>query len=108
MTDALLMAGAAAIVYVAFALLALTQERHRESVAGRQHASVSATANVWRWRQMAALALAAGLGICIAAHGPQFGAILWVLLLCACALAVALTLTWQPQRLRWVARLVGP
>lgn len=91
----------ALLAYAAFALLALSQERHWETVAGGR---LPAALDV-RWRRRTGAALLAGtLLSCLAVHGPGFGAILWVLLLALGAFGVAMTLTWWPALLKPVAR----
>lgn len=86
----------------AWGLLALSQERHRERVWPE--------AGAWRspvWaRPLAFALLVVALGLCWRAQGPGFGALLWVVVLCATAMLLALTLTWRPHWLRPVARLL--
>ena len=98
MLDALGMLLAALLMVIGFGLLALSQERHFETVFGR--AAVSPAELVRRNRIVGAFAIAAALPICIHAEGPGFGGLLWVVVMGACAIFIALLLTWKPSWLR--------
>lgn len=108
MIDDMLTTIAALIIYMALAMIALMQERHWMSVMSRHVAQYSAPEGRRRWQRCAVLGITAGLMLCVAAHGPGFGIILWLLLLTLGALAVTFTLAWQPQRLRRLAKLMSP
>ena len=97
MLEALLTLAAAMAIYLALALLALSQEEHW-SRAGMP--PTTKLARHWRYVASAVLVLA-GL-LCVAVHGAGFGLILWVMLIGAGIMAVALTLSWRPQ---WLARI---
>lgn len=86
---------AALLDLVGFGLLALTQERHYETVFGPSH--TMRPDRVARLRDLGFALVACSLPICIAASGSGFGSLLWVVLMAACAGAVALALTWQPR-----------
>lgn len=91
---------AAALLALAFAVLALTQEPHRQRVA-RTPLRMD-RARIARLRGLAWLGLGAGLLLCIAGHGAAFGSVMWVLLLAAAGVAVAFTLAWRPGALAWL------
>lgn len=92
------------LLWISFALLALSQERHRDSVL----ASATPLALRCRAQRMIAfIAIAAALPLCMALEGAAFGGLLWSLLLSACAASVALTLTVCPSMLRPLARLMA-
>jgi iron complex outermembrane receptor protein len=48
----------------------------------------------------------AALGVALATQGPSFGALLWVVAISAAAVAVAFTLSWWPEALRPLGRLM--
>jgi hypothetical protein len=48
----------------------------------------------------------AALGVALATQGPSFGALLWVVAISAAAVAVAFTLSWWPETLRPLGRLM--
>ncbi|MES2950146.1 MAG: DUF3325 family protein [Pseudomonadota bacterium] len=85
-----------------FALLALSQPRHRERVYG----SNQAVALVFtRHRAIGFIAISLSLPACLISQGGSFGTLLWVLAMTAAAMAVAFTLTWRPLWLRGVGHL---
>ena len=94
--------------YAAWALLALSQPAHRESVAllaGRR-------APRPRWMQGSA-ALCAGVcvALCVRIEGWSFGLLLWMGIVCTTALATTLTLTClrsAEERADAAARNRGP
>lgn len=92
-----------ALLWISFALLALSQERHRDSVLA---SATPLTLRYWAQRTIAFIAIAAALPLCMALEGAAFGGLLWSLLLSACAASVALTLTVCPRMLRPLARLM--
>lgn len=94
------------LLYGAFAMLALTQERHWEAVSDAAGMPASGQARPGMWRAAAALLFLGGLAGCVSGHGPGFGAILWVVLLGACGFAVAMTLAWAPAKLGVLARIM--
>lgn len=100
MREVLLMLAACVVLLLGMALLALSQERHRDRI----FISTRPTAHSIRAHRTAGF-ITTGLGLpaCIASQGASFGSLLWLLLLSAAALAVALTLTWRPQWLRPLA-----
>ena len=102
MLEALLTLTAAMAIYLALALLALSQEDHW-SRAGMP----PATRLAHRWRYVASIVLILAGLLCVAGHGVGFGLILWVMLVGAAIVAVALTLSWRPQWLGAMARVAG-
>ena len=102
MLEALLTLTAAMAIYLALALLALSQEDHW-SRAGMP----PATRLAHRWRYVASIVLILASLLCVAGHGAGFGLILWVMLIGAAIMAVALTLSWRPQWLSGIARGAG-
>lgn len=80
-----------------FALLALSQERHRKQMFGPL-AGRAPRLRVQRATGFTAIGL--GLPLCVAAESASFGSLLWVVLVCAAAMSIALTLTWQPHWLQ--------
>jgi hypothetical protein len=101
MRDAGLLALAAAACYVGFACLALSQDRHWQSVmAGLKPKRWL----VIRLRTAGGFALAASLALTLLRDGPSFGSLLWVLLLAVDATVVAFTLTWRAGWLRPVGQ----
>jgi len=102
MLEALLTLTAAMAIYLALALLALSQEDHW-SRAGMP----PATRLAHRWRYVASIVLILAGLLCVAGHGVGFGLILWVMLVGAAIVAVALTLSWRPQWLGGIARVAG-
>lgn len=87
---------AAGLAWLAFALLALAQERHWDSVA-----RVPGPGPVRRrWhRCTAASCMAAALLLCTVTAGGGLGVLLWAFLCFAAAFSVSLTLTWWPWQL---------
>lgn len=105
MADALLTITAFAVAYFAFALLALSQERHWFSVSRNLDAAHPSEAALRRWRCAGGTGLAAACALCLSVHGASFGGLLSVVMLGACAIAVALTLAWTPHWLRFITRM---
>ena len=103
MVELLTMLGAAALSYLAFAWLALSQEEHWRALPGHAVKPAPAAHVARRWRFSAAGALACACVLCLWGHGPSFGIVLWVLLCGGGAMAVAFTLSWRPQWLRALA-----
>lgn len=91
------MAGAFLLLFLGFAVLALSQERHRERVFG-PNLPVAIPSRAKRAIGFVAIGLA--LPFCVASQGGGFGSLLWVVLMGAAAMAVALLLTWHPRSLR--------
>lgn len=87
---------AAVLLMAAFALLALSQERHWEAVAGTPGPAPKRRG--WH-RGIAAVCIAAALPLCLFAAGGGMGTLLWAFLCSAAAFAVSLTLTWRPSAL---------
>lgn len=106
MLELLLSCAAAAGIYLAFALLALSQEEHWAASVGTQPAPPSARLRR-RWRYVAGTALALAGALCVAGHGSGFGLLLWVLMMGAGIMAVAFTLSWKPHWLRGIAQGAG-
>lgn len=102
MPEALLTLAAAMAIYLALALLALSQEDHW-SRAGMPPSTRLAR----RWRYLAGVVLILAGVLCVASHGAGFGLILWVMLIGAGIVAVALTLSWRPRWLGGLARGAG-
>lgn len=103
MLELLTMLGAAAMSYVAFAWLALSQEGHWRALPGNADHTAPAAHVLRRWRWRAACMLACAYALCLWGHGPSFGTVLWALLLAAGAMAVAFTLSWRARWLRLLA-----
>ena len=106
MLELLLTCVAAAGIYLAFALLALSQEEHWAASVGTQPAPPSARLRR-RWRYAAGTALALAGALCVAGHGSGFGLLLWVLMMGAGIMAVAFTLSWKPHWQRGIAQGAG-
>jgi hypothetical protein len=85
-----------------FACLALSQNRHWQTVAP-PHPGVPPQAGILRIIGIGAQGVAAALTIALV--GPGFGSLLVGLGLTLAAITVALTLTWRPQLLRPLARI---
>lgn len=102
MPEALLTLAAAMAIYLALALLALSQEDHW-SRAGMPPSTRLAR----RWRYLAGVVLILAGVLCVAGHGAGFGVMLWVMLIGAGIVAVALTLSWRPRWLGGLARGAG-
>ncbi|MBO1327701.1 DUF3325 domain-containing protein [Acetobacter suratthaniensis] len=90
-------------LFIAFALLALTQFNHRRAC-GMTDLPPSRTRLI---RLMAGVMLLFALVISIAHESSGFGFLLWVGLLSLCACAVALLLGWYPRLLAPLARLMA-
>jgi hypothetical protein len=95
--------GAAALSYVAFAWLALSQDEHWRALPGNAEQTAPAAHVMRRWRWRAARVLACAYALCLWGHGPGFGTVLWVLLSAAGAMAIAFTLSWRARWLRALA-----
>lgn len=105
MHDALWMGAASLLNTLGMAWLALSQERHLDTVCAGQHPSPGPTPappTQHRWRLRGAALLALALGLCLWQDGAAFGSLLWLMLLSASALAVALQLSFGPGALRWL------
>lgn len=104
MHDALWMGAASLLNTLGMAWLALSQERHRDTVCAGQHPSPAtpSPATLRRWRLRGATLLALALSLCLWQDGAAFGSLLWLMLLSASALAVALQLSFGPGALRWL------
>lgn len=100
MHDAVWMAAAGLLNTLGMACLALSQERHRDTLGLDHHRPP--TLATWRLQGIVLLALAWVL--CLWQDGPAFGSLLWLMLLSAGALAVALQLSFGPNMLRWLLR----
>lgn len=107
MHDALWMGAASLLNTLGMAWLALSQERHLDtvSVSAGHHPTPGPTPGsptLRRWRLRGAALLALALGLCLWQDGAAFGSLLWLMLLSASALAVALQLSFGPGALRWL------
>ena len=103
MHEALWMGAASLLNTLGMAWLALSQERHLETVsAGQQPGPSTSPSALRRWRLQGAALLALALGLCLWQDGAAFGSLLWLMLLSASALAVALQLSFGPSALRWL------
>lgn len=104
MFNALSLLAIAALLFTSFALLALTQERHWETVSGSKAPFVQ-----YKWAQRAIflIAIFCVLPLNVALEGAGFGSLLWLLMVCASAGAVALTLTVCPAVLHPLARIMA-
>lgn len=104
MREVLSMASAFLLLFLGFALLALSQERHQQRVFG----SNWPLARVSRpQRVVGFIAISSALLLCVSGQGGGFGSLLWVVLMGAAAMAVALLLTWRPSAFRLLARLLA-
>lgn len=106
MIDMFVTIAIAALMYLGWATVAVTQERHRETLLGAA-ATAPTAASLVGARAAGACCLAAGFCVSLLTDGPGLGSILGLLLLGATAIGVAFTLTWRPAALRWIARLAG-
>lgn len=103
MPDALWMAAAGLLNTLGMACLALSQERHRDTLGLDRHRPP--TPATWRrWRLQGAALLVLALGLCLWQDGTALGSLLWLMLLSAGAFAVALQLSLGPNTLRWLLR----
>lgn len=105
MRDATLLFASFAVSWLGFALLALSQSRHRAALAA-PHAPSS-----WRLarqRGAGALLLAMALVPAWLRDEPGFGTVLWALLLSLAAVTVTFVLAWRPHWLapfaRWLCK----
>jgi hypothetical protein len=101
MIDLLLVAVAIAVMYLSFALLAVTQERNWSSVDVKKDMYSPAINTRRKWR-LSGVGLMLGYVLCLVSSGASFGSVLWVLLLGVCAMAVAFTHSWKPQWLWFI------
>lgn len=85
---------------VGFALLALSQDRHRRAVGITTPLSHTATLIV---RTLGFGLIALALPLALWREGPGFGSLLWACLLTAAAFTVTATLSWKPHWLRPLA-----
>lgn len=102
MFNALSLLAIAALLFISFALLALTQDRHWETVLKSNRPF---THNRQPQRAIYLIAIFCALPLSFAQEGAGFGGLLWVLMVCASAAAVAFTLTICPVVLRPLALL---
>lgn len=86
-----------------FALLALSQRRHRWALAGAQ-AHLKYPVKYVRAAGWVSICLA--LIPCVLRDGGSFAAVLWPLILGACAFAIAMALTYRPRWFRPLSRLL--
>lgn len=98
------MASAFLLLFLGFALLALSQERHQERVLGPNWPLAPARP---AQRAIGFIANGLALPLCVVGQGSGFGSLLWVVLMAAAAMAVALLLTWRPSAFRLLARLLA-
>jgi hypothetical protein len=101
MIDLLLVAAAIAVMYLSFALLAVTQERNWSRTDVKKDMYFHAI-NIRRKWWLIGIGLMLGYMLCLVSSGASFGSVLWVLLLGVCAMAAAFTLSWKPQWLWFV------
>lgn len=101
MPDALWITAAGLLSTLGMACLALSQERHRDTLGLDRHRPPT-HAIVRRWRLQGTALLALTLGLCVWQDGAAFGSLLWLMLLSAGAFAVALQLSFGPNTLRWL------
>lgn len=101
MHDATLLFASFAVNWLGFALLALSQSRHRAALAA-PHAP-----SPWRLalqRGAGTLLLAIALVLAWLRDGPSFGSVMWALLLSLAAVTVSFVLAWRPHWLAPFAR----
>jgi len=104
MRDGLLLIALFGACYLAFALIAMSQQRHWRVVeTQRPH-----PASLALWMRLAGgAALGASAAIAITRDGWDYGAVLWGTMLSLAALSVVLTLAFRPRGLRVIAHLWG-
>jgi hypothetical protein len=100
MPDILFSISLFALTYLAFALLAISQKRHWQSLT--RFAPYPAV-YVLKIRIAGYVLLAAALALALVQEGAGFGAVLWGTTISIGAAAVAATLAWRP---RWLRPLV--
>lgn len=103
MRDAFLLIAAAIVSYLGFVCFALSQSRHwRIAVdAGEPRRRV-----VVGLRVGGALMLFIGFGLTLLRDGAAFGSLLGGVLISVAAVGVAFSVTWWPQPLKWIGRLL--
>lgn len=90
------------LLFLAFALLALTQFPHRRAVGLAELPFYNA---VWV-RLAAGVLVVLALVLAVRHEGGGFGVLLWAGLVSFTACLVALVLSWRPLLLAWLARLM--
>lgn len=100
MLETLFILAAAALLTLAFGLLALSQERHWENVTGTPGPT---PARRRRHRGLAVACISAALPLCLFAAGTGLSSLLWAFLCFAEAFAMTSTLTWWPRGLSLLA-----
>ncbi len=103
MANLLLFVGLILALHAGFALMALSQDRHRRTLGvatplSRRRALVLRIAG--------GTLIALGLLMALWRDGPGFGPLLWITLLSVAALAVTAIVTWRPRWLAVVARVL--
>jgi hypothetical protein len=107
MPELIAMLACALLALLGFALLALSQERHYETVYG--HGASQPTRRRTRIQRAAGFTMIGlSLLLCVASEGAGFGSLLWVVLISAASMAVAFTLTWRPHWLRMPGLAANP
>lgn len=100
-------AGAFALVFItnclAFALVALAMPKHLTQVLNK---AVLTQGRIKMLRATGFCLLGIDLVLALTTQGLNFGSVMWVLALALGAATVALTLTWRPQWLRPLARVI--
>jgi len=105
MSDTLLLLGVFAAAYAGFALLALSQQRHWNSVAGT---TPPCRVQIIVLRAVGGAMIALSLVLALMRDGPSFGSLVWATAISLAALAVAFTLAWRPAVLRPLALCIAP
>lgn len=100
MLETLSILAAAALLTLSFGLLALSQERHWDTVA--RSPGPTPARRCWQ-RRIATASIVAALPLCILSAGSGFGVLLWAFPCFAAAFAVSLVLTWWPRGLQPLA-----
>jgi hypothetical protein len=103
MIDAVLLVGLLLASYGAFALLALSQDRHWHHLGGTRRCPAPLTGLL---RGLGGVLLTAALALALIRDGAGFGALLWATAISVCAFAVVCTLTWRSHWLRPLARFL--
>jgi hypothetical protein len=93
--------------YLGCALYALSQKSQHGRVAGALTRAALPAAARRRCRALGTAALAVSFAASLAAEGPSFGCLLWVLGLAGAGLGVTFTLSYRPRWLRALHRAVG-
>jgi hypothetical protein len=107
MVEAALVALAFVSSYLGLALFALSQKPHHVNVAGSSARAAVPAATRRRCLALGTLGLGLAFAASLAAEGPSFGSLVWVLGLAGAGLGVTFTLSYRPHWLRRLQRAVN-